>query len=205
MTTKATTKGERTRQRILGVVVALLEERSFGDVSIAEITRRAEVTRPAFYFHFPTKGAVVAAVLEDLFEEFIGVAVDWYEHPDADPAAGVSEALEATVALWRSNARLMDAVVRAAAADEEAGQLVASWERRLVDRATDRLRRDIGPALPASGPSVEALAGVLVGATFDAMRRDVRRIVETGDPEPEVAAALAYAWLGVVSRSSAAR
>lgn len=199
------TKGERTRQRILDVVVHLLATRSFADISIAEITRRAEVTRPAFYFHFPTKGAAVAAVLEDLFEEFIGVAGAWYEHPDADPAAGVTEALEATVALWRSHARLMDAVVRAAVADEEAGQLVAAWEQRLVERATDRLRRDIGADLPAAGPSVEALAAVLVGATFDAMRRDVRRIVETGEPEPDVAPALAYAWLGVVSRSSAAR
>lgn len=196
---KATTKGERTRQRILGVVVALLEERSFADVSIAEITRRAEVTRPAFYFHFPTKGAVVAAVLEDLFEEFIGVAAAWYEHPGDDPASGVAEALDATVGLWRAHARLMDAIVRAAAVDEEAAQLVGAWQADLTERATDRLRRDLGPRLPPGAPSVEALAQLLVGATFDAMRRDVHAIVATGEPQPEVAAALAHVWLRVVA------
>lgn len=199
VTSKATTKGERTRRRILAVVVELLEELSFADVSIAEITRRAEVTRPAFYFHFPTKGAAVAVVLEELLEEFVEVAAAWYEHPGADPGAGVAEALEATVGLWRGNARLMDAIVRAAVADEEAAQLVAAWEEQLTERATDRLRRDIGGALPRSGPSVDALARLLVGATFDAMRRDVRAIVETGRPLPEVPEALAHVWLSVVA------
>jgi AcrR family transcriptional regulator len=194
-----TTKGERTRRRILEVVVHLLETRSFGEISIAEITRRAEVTRPAFYFHFPTKGAVVAAVLEDLLDEFVGVAAAWYEHPGDDPASGVAEALAATVDLWRANARLMDAMVRAAAVDEEAAQLVGAWEAHLTERATDRLRRDLGPRLASGSPSVESLAQLLVGATFDAMRRDVRSIVGSGEPRPEVAAALAHVWLRVVT------
>lgn len=196
---RVTTKGERTRQRILEVVVHLLETQSFAEISIAEITRRAEVTRPAFYFHFPTKGAVVAAVLEGLFDEFVAVAAAWYEHPGTDPGAGVAEALEATVRLWRANARLMDAMVRAAAVDAEAAQLVGAWEADLTERATDRLRRDIGPSLPGDGPSVEALARLLVGATFDAMRRDVRAIVDTGEADPEVALALAHVWLRVVT------
>lgn len=195
-----TTKGERTRQRILDVVVQLLETRSFGDISVAEITRRAEVTRPAFYFHFASKGAVVAAVLEDLFAEFIDVAAAWYEHPGEDPAAGVVEALEATVRLWRANARLMDAMLRSAAVDAEAAQLVGAWEGRLTDRAAERLGRDLDGRLSSAGPSVEALAQVLVGATFDAMRRDVHSIVASGVPRPEVAAALAHVWLRVVTR-----
>lgn len=177
----------------------LLETRSFGEISIAEITRRAEVTRPAFYFHFPTKGAVVAAVLEDLLDEYVGVAAAWYEHPGDDPASGVAEALAATVDLWRANARLMDAMVRAAAVDEEAAQLVGAWEAHLTERATDRLRRDLGPRLASGSPSVESLAQLLVGATFDAMRRDVRSIVGSGEPRPEVAAALAHVWLRVVT------
>lgn len=193
------TKGERTRRRILDVVVELLETRSFDEVSIAEVARRADVTRPAFYFHFPTKGAAVAAVLGDLFEEFIEVASAWYRHPGTDPGAGVTEALGATVASWRANARLMDALARAAAADDDAAQLVGAWESDLVERATDRLRRDIGARLPAEGPSVEALARVLVGATFDAMRRDVRALVSTGEADPEVAVALTHVWTRVIS------
>lgn len=198
-----TTKGERTRRRILDVVVHLLETRSFEEVSIAEITRRAEVTRPAFYFHFATKGAAVAAVLEDLLEEFVAVAAAWYERPGTDPGAGVAEALEATVALWREHARLMDAILRAASTDAEAAQLVDAWVAHLAARAADRMRRDLGDRLPAAGPSVEALAELMVGATVEAMRRDVRRLVATGERTGGVARTLAFVWSRVVAATPA--
>jgi len=194
-----TTKGGRTRRRILDVVVDLLETRSFEEISIAEITRRAEVTRPAFYFHFPSKGAAVAAVLEGLYEEFVATAAAWYEHPGGDPLAGVPEALDATIALWRSHARLMDAMTRAAAADPEAAQLMSAWVDELTARAAVRLRQDIADQLPQEGPSVEALAAFMVGATFDAMRRDVRSIVETGNSGPEVLSTLTYVWTQVLA------
>ena len=194
-----TTKGGRTRRRILEVVVDLLETRSYDAMSIAEITRRAEITRPAFYFHFASLGAAVAGVLEELAEDFVTVAAAWYEHPGGDPLAGVPEALESTIALWRGHARLMDAVSRAAAVDTEASQVVAAWVDELTARAADRLRRDISAQLPAGGPSVESLATFMVGATFEAMRRDVRSIVQTGEPSTEVAETLVHVWTQVLA------
>lgn len=196
---RVTSKGARTRRRILDVVVELLETQSYDAMSIAEITRRAEITRPGFYFHFATKGAAVAGVLEELLDEFVGVAAAWYEHPGDDPTAGVVEALEATIALWRSHVRLLDAMTRASAADPEAASLVASWTDGLTARAADRLRRDIADDLPPGGPSVEALAAFMVAATVDAMRRDVRSLADTGRPVPEVLETLAHVWTGVLS------
>lgn len=193
------TKGDRTRQRILEVVTELLESESYDRISIAEITRRAEVTRPAFYFHFASKGAVLGAALDELRDEFIAVATAWYDHVGDDPQAGIPEALEATIALWRTHARLLDAVTRASVVDAEAADLVASWVAELTARAADRLRRDLGPEVGAAGPPVEALAEFMVGATFEAMRRDVRGIVETGVPTPGVAATLTFVWARVVS------
>ncbi|MFC7504961.1 TetR/AcrR family transcriptional regulator [Nocardioides sp. CPCC 206347] len=193
------TKGDRTRQRILEVVTDLLEAESYDRISIAEITRRAEITRPAFYFHFPNKGAVLGAALDELRDEFIAVATAWYDHAGGDPAAGIPEALDATIALWRSHARLLDAVVRASAADAEAADLMASWVEELTARAADRLRRDVGPELGLEGLSVEALAEFMVGATVEAMRRDVRRIVESGVPTPGISATLTFVWARVVA------
>lgn len=192
------TKGDRTRRRILEVVVDLLESQSYEQISVAEITRRAEVTRPAFYFHFASKGAVLAAALDELREEFIAVATAWYDHVGGDPQAGIPEALEATIALWRSHARLLDAVNRSSAVDAEAADIVTSWIAELTARAADRLRRDLGPEVGAGGPSVEALAEFMVGATFEAMRRDVRSIVDAGVATPGVAATLTFVWARVV-------
>ncbi|KRA37783.1 hypothetical protein ASD81_03555 [Nocardioides sp. Root614] len=194
-----TTKGGRTRRRILEVVTDLLEEQSYDEISIAEITRRAEVTRPAFYFHFASKGAVLGAALDELRDEFIAVATAWYDHVGGDPVAGIPEALEATIALWRTHARLLDAVGRASAVDAEAADLVRSWVDELTARAADRLHRDLGAHAGAGGPSVAALAEFMVGATFDAMRRDVRAIVDTGVPTPGVASTLTFVWARVVA------
>lgn len=195
---RVTNKGARTRRRILDVVVELLETRSYDAMSIAEITRRAEITRPGFYFHFASKGAAVAGVLEELLEEFVTVAAAWYEHPGDDPLAGVEEALGATIDLWRSHAPLMDAVLRAAATDDEASELVGAWVDGLDGRAAGRLRRDVGARLPPTGPSIDSLAAFMVGATVDAMRRDVRSIVDTGEPTPEVLETLTYVWTSVI-------
>lgn len=194
-----TSKGARTRRRILDVVVELLETQSYDAMSVAEITRRAEITRPGFYFHFATKGAAVAGVLEELLAEFVGVAAAWYEHPGDDPLAGVEEALGATVELWRSHAHLMDAVLRAAADDREAAHLVDAWVEGLTAQAAGRLRRDLTGQLPIAGPSVESLAAFMVGATFEAMRRDVRAVVGAGEPVPEVLEALTYVWTQVIA------
>lgn len=177
----------------------LLETQSYDAMSVAEITRRAEITRPGFYFHFATKGAAVAGVLEELLEEFVGVAAAWYEHPGDRPLAGAEEALRATVELWRSHAHLMDAVLRAAATDDEAAELVGAWVGELTNRGGGRLRRDIAGHLPPDGPSAEALAAFMVGATVDAMRRDVRSIVATGSQVPEVLETLVYAWVQVLT------
>jgi AcrR family transcriptional regulator len=196
-----TTKGGRTRQRILETVANLLGEHSFDQISIAEITRRAEVTRPAFYFHFPSKGAAVAAILEELFEEFITVADAWYEHPSGDPLAGIPEALDATINLWQANARLMHGMAQAAAVDREAGELWRSWIHQFSRRASERLQADLTLGTDGEAPSADALAEVLVGATFDAMQRDVRRIVELGEKTPEIGPTLAYVWSRALGRA----
>jgi AcrR family transcriptional regulator len=196
------TKGDRTRRRILDVVVELLETQSYDRMSVEEVTRRAEITRPAFYFHFGSLGAAVAGVLEELLEEFVTVAAAWYEHSGDEPLAGVTEVLEATIALWRSHARLMDAMTRATAVDDEAAELVARWVGGLIIRAAERLRRDLAERLPAEGPSPDALAAFMVGATFDAMRRDVRAIVTTGTPDEETLVTLTYVWTKVLAPGS---
>lgn len=177
----------------------LLESHSYDELSIAEITRRAELTRPAFYFHFASKGAVVAAVLEDLLDEFVAVAQAWYQHRDGDPLLGVEEALAATVDLWRSHARLVDALLRAAAVDPEAAELVEGWADELGARAAERLRHDLGDPLPGDGPGAGALARFMVGAMVDTMRRDVRAVVAGSPADDAVLATLAFVWRRILA------
>lgn len=185
-----TTKGDRTRTRILEVLEALLGEAPYEEVTIAEVTRRAGVTRPAFYFHFDTLGAAVSSLMERLFEDFAALAGDWYGHAGRSQPENLRKGMADTVALWRRHAVVMDAMMRAAASDHAASRILDEWIDAFTARAIPVVRAD------SRGLDVrpDAVARLLVAMTFDAMRRDVRKIVATGSSDEELAGTIAAVW-----------
>ena len=58
----------RTRKWIGDALVRLLEEKSFAEISITDITRQADIARVTFYQHFDSKEAVLLALASDFFE-----------------------------------------------------------------------------------------------------------------------------------------
>ena len=189
------TKGDHRRERILGAVTDLLAIHSFEEISIAEITRRAEVTRPGFYFYFPTKGAAVATLMEGLFGEFMEAATTWYEHEQADQREGLRKGMQATVDLWRKHAFVMHGMVQAAAVDHAARDIWGRWVSAFTARAVPTVAADLGRRTTGRrGVSPENLAGLLVDATFAAMQRDVAMIVETGEGLPDIVETIVHVW-----------
>jgi len=146
------TKGDRRRERILACVAELLETQSFEEISIAEITRRAEVTRPGFYFYFPTKGAAVASLMEGLVSEFMDAAAVWYEHRADDQETALRQGMGATIELWRKHAVVMHGMVQAASSEREAGEIWQRWVAAFTARAVPTIAADLGPRA-AAGPS----------------------------------------------------
>ena len=57
-------RAEVTRQAIIEAAVDLFEEVGYGDTSLTDIINRAGGTKGAFYYHFPTKEAVAAAIVD---------------------------------------------------------------------------------------------------------------------------------------------
>lgn len=187
-------KGDRTRSRILDALAALLDEVPYHQVSIAAVTRRAEVTRPAFYFHFDSLGAAVSSLMEQLFDEFTSVAGGWYTHDGDSQPDNLRLGMAQTVAVWRSHAVVMDAMMRAAATDDSAARILEEWIAAFTARALPVVRAD-GREL---GERADRVTPVLVAMTFDAMRRDVRRIVATGEADPDVADTISAIWIRTV-------
>lgn len=190
-------KGDETRTRILTALDELLATTRLEDVSIAELTRRAHVTRSAFYFHFPTKGAAVASLMESLFDAFTSLAGDWYGHVGTDQSANLRRGMADTVAMWRRHSRVMHAMAQAAATDPAARRLWEGWVGAFAARARPTLRADLH-GLPDA--EVDRVADLLVTLTFDAMQRDVRSIVERDTPTPDLAATLSTVWVRVIYR-----
>ena len=56
--------GEDRELAILATAEALLAERSLADISIDDLARGAGISRPTFYFYFPSKDAVLLTLLD---------------------------------------------------------------------------------------------------------------------------------------------
>ncbi|WP_372736433.1 TetR/AcrR family transcriptional regulator [Nocardioides sp.] len=68
-------RGDRRRTALLEALDHHLREGSLDSINIADISRRAGVTRSAFYFYFDNKASAVAALMEEMYAESM-VAAD---------------------------------------------------------------------------------------------------------------------------------
>lgn len=61
--------GDDRERAILATAERLLEERGVGDISIDDLARGAGISRPTFYFYFPSKEAVILSLLDRVADE----------------------------------------------------------------------------------------------------------------------------------------
>jgi len=60
---------QRTRQALFAALMALLMEKNYADITVADIADRANVGRATFYLHYKDKDDLLASNLEGLFAE----------------------------------------------------------------------------------------------------------------------------------------
>lgn len=61
-------RSRATRDRILSVLVRLLDGKAFDQISVAELTAAARCSMSSFYARFPTKDALFSALLDQFFD-----------------------------------------------------------------------------------------------------------------------------------------
>ena len=61
--------GDDRELAILATAEQLLEERSFAEISVDDLAKGAGLSRPAFYFYFPSKDAVLLTLFERVIVE----------------------------------------------------------------------------------------------------------------------------------------
>lgn len=66
------TKGERTRDHILGEAGRLIQRKGIGATSVGEILSAAGVHKGSLYFHFRDKGAIGSEVIRQAADRFLG-------------------------------------------------------------------------------------------------------------------------------------
>jgi AcrR family transcriptional regulator len=180
MTTETTTpvrrrggpsKGDQREAQILEATRGLLVDRTVNDLTVDAIAKAAGVTRTAFYFYFPTKHAVVAAMLDGLWEEF-GATHAWLESTGPD-VAGLREHHRQTVAVWREHREILTCTM-GPVGYEPLEEWVEKARMRYDDALEAKIRRDRDAGLAPGGIDAGALAEMVADlrtSRFRAMAR----------------------------------
>ena len=142
--------GDDREAAILATAEQLLEERPFGDISVDDLAKGAGLSRPTFYFYFPSKEAVLLALMDRVIAEADG---------NADTAlGGRDDACVDPAGVWRSINALFDTfgahravTLAGAAARGNVPELQKAWStfmEKWIDYTTASIQteRDRGAA-----------------------------------------------------------
>src|SRR6185503_19922220 len=95
--------GDDRERAILETTERLLEERPLSDISVDDLAKGAGISRPTFYFYFPSKDAVVLTIVDRLVAAAAGSREEALRTlAEGDPRAGLRQALEDLYAAFRS-------------------------------------------------------------------------------------------------------
>lgn len=191
---QAPRRGDERRGLLLAALEDLLAERPLSALGVADITQAAGVTRSGFYFYFPSKGAAVAALLEDFRRDMERAGAAWYEGDGTRARDRVERTVRASADLWRAHAHLLVAMLDASLADAEAREIWSGWTAGFVERISARIAADRSAGLVRTDADPAALATLLMGATLHAMEHDVRRVTQRQNSSDAVADALVELW-----------
>src|SRR3954454_15598860 len=64
----ARASGDDRERAILTTAERLLEERPLSEISVEDLARGAGISRPTFYFYFPSKDAVLLTLVDRMVE-----------------------------------------------------------------------------------------------------------------------------------------
>ncbi|MET0601393.1 MAG: helix-turn-helix domain-containing protein [Baekduia sp.] len=159
----------RNLERILEAARAAFAERGL-DVGVEEIVRRAGVGKATFFRRFPTKDALVLAVLEGFVDEVEAAAEEAAQA--ADPLEGLREFLMYNMSMQAHNAAFFDAIAARFMGDnppvELTDRMLAAVERVVEPaRAAGVLREgveagDISTVIKMLGAAIRPMPGMLL-------------------------------------------
>jgi AcrR family transcriptional regulator len=152
---------EQTRRRIVAATVSLHQELGPARTTVAEIARRAGVTRLTVYNHFPREQELFAACQRSFLAEHplpdlsVALALE-------DPRTRVEETLQALYPSYRARERMTSKILR----DRNSLPALDELMRNTMDAQQVQLVRALAAPFRARGKRAERLRAV-IGLALD--------------------------------------
>lgn len=116
--------GDDRERAILETAERLLEERPLSEISVDDLAKGAGISRPTFYFYFPSKDAVVLTIIDRLVAAAAGSREEALATlAQGDPRAGLRQGLEDLYAAFRSRRAVVLAAAQLRTTNSEARDL----------------------------------------------------------------------------------
>jgi len=158
------TRGDRQREAIVTAVRELLEQRSFGDLSVSTISERAGIARSGFYFYFDSKYAVLAVILADFLEELDELTHGFAPRSaDESPSVFAKRMVGSAAAVFAGNHPVMRACTVAQNTDAQIREMMNDVQDTVIDKIVGVVEQDSG-ARPISA-DLRALVRTLTATT----------------------------------------
>jgi TetR/AcrR family transcriptional regulator, ethionamide resistance regulator len=129
--------GDDRELAILSTLERLLEARPIAEISVDDLAKGAGISRPTFYFYFPSKDAVLLTLFERVIveadESFEGRVEDFA----AEPARAWRDGIYAFFEPLRAHVPLVLAGVAATSTNAEIRELWSTFMQKWIDRTAE--------------------------------------------------------------------
>lgn len=154
-------KGIRTRARLVGAAKQIFEEQGFLDARISDIAERAGLSHGSFYHYFDSKEAVFREVAEALDEQLSAPLAEVVLAPSAvPPHERIREAIRLHFERYKDEARIMGVIEQVSRYHEPVRDVRLAGQRQYLEQAAASIRQlqEAGRADPALEPWIAASA-----------------------------------------------
>jgi TetR/AcrR family transcriptional regulator, ethionamide resistance regulator len=189
--------GDDRERAILATAERLLAERPLADFSVDDLAKGAGISRPTFYFYFPSKNAVLLSLLDQVNTRAHAALTALSGKVPGDPATVWRARIEAFFEVSGSHRAVAVAGAAAKATNPEVRQVWSALMHRWISSTTaaitaERQRGAAPEIVPAEDLSValNMLSERVMAATFTAEARAI--------PEDRVIDTLAHIWLASI-------
>lgn len=194
--------GDDRELAILATAERLLEQRAFGEISIDDLARGAGISRPTFYFYFPSKDAVLLTLLDRVTEKANAAAGDALDRLAEDPRARWRELIARFHATFGGHRAVVLACAQVRGTNTEV--------RRLWAEVLERWVRAVQAAIEgerARGAAPDGLPARDLAIALNSMNERVWYATFAGDgpavAERDVVDVLLDVWLTAIYRTTA--
>ncbi|MCK5928349.1 TetR/AcrR family transcriptional regulator [Nocardioides sp.] len=181
---------DQRRAALLESLDTLLRESSLDEINIADISRRAGLTRSAFYFYFESKHLAVAALMEQVYVGALA-ATKRLADPALAPEERVRGMVETLFDSVEENHHLFRATLEARGQSATLRQLWDADRTSFAAMVADLVRSERSAGRATEGPDALALATMLL----ELNDRALERLVQGDLPRSDLVETIVAIWV----------